>query len=116
MQGLNTTFVSTISCIQERGFYGEFVLINQCIESTELQIIIDYEDVHVLEMHYFPADGMKRREGMIYAINVPLYCMKGILVISGATDNIAFLSRRKGAAPMLKHKNNTELKINTVLL
>lgn len=48
----------------------------------------------VQEMHYFPGRSGEAGGMMLYAICVPAYAIKGILLLTGPAQNILFLTLR----------------------
>ena len=99
----SNSFNNVVVCLQARGFEYDFSFNNYQLVCTQSQLLLNCHEVCAVEMHFYPRESHATADRMLYAINVPGYAIKGLLVINGVSDNIVFLK-------MIERKNKTQAK------
>jgi len=103
----SNSFNDMVADLQARGFEYDFSFINYQLVCTQSQLLLNCHEVCAVEMHFYPRDSHAAADRMLYAINVPGYAIKGLLVITGVSDNIVCLK-------MIERKNKPQVKTLTI--
>ena len=97
------TYVSideAINDLQVRGFSKDFFLLDDHLFCRQQNKVLRNREFDILETYYFPRGEMRLIDMMLYGIECPDHCMKGILLVAG--------KKNQSVMPEMLHRKLTE--------